>query len=113
MGLALRYSNEEDGGVGAVFVGHAALEGYPGFLHGGVVTGILDGAMVHCLFARGIRALTAELRVRFHAPLLVGEAVIVRAWHVSSTHGLHGARAEAIQGGRVCARAQGKFLPPR
>ena len=112
MGLALRFVSEEDGSVSAVFVGHPALEGYPGLLHGGIVATLLDGAMVHCLFAHGIQALTAELRVRFLAPLLTGEEVTLRASIESSAHGLHRLRAEASQGDRVCARAQGKFLPP-
>ena len=77
-----------------------------------MVAPTLYGSMGHFLFAPGIQALTAELRIRFHAPLLAGEEVTLRARLESSAHGLHRVRAEASQGDRVCARAQGKFLPP-
>src|SRR5664280_728378 len=66
MGLALRYEPQPDGCVSARFMGHSALEGYSGLLHGGLIATLLDGAMTNCLFARGIRGLTAELKVRYH-----------------------------------------------
>ena len=112
MGLALHFVTEEDESVSATFLGHPTLEGYPGLLHGGIVATLLDGAMAHCLFAHGIKALTAELQVRYHAPIATSEELTVRAWHEVSRRGLHRTRAEAIQAGRVCARAQGKFLSP-
>jgi acyl-coenzyme A thioesterase PaaI-like protein len=112
MGLALRYTTAEDGSVSASFLGHCALEGYPGVLHGGLVATLLDGAMTNCLFARGIQAMTAELRVRYHAEVAVADALTVRAQLESSHHGLLELRAEIQQGGQVKASAQGKFIVP-
>jgi hypothetical protein len=40
-------------------------QGYDGILHGGIIASPFDSAMVNCLFARGIVALTAEFKVRF------------------------------------------------
>jgi acyl-coenzyme A thioesterase PaaI-like protein len=112
MGLALRYTTAPDGSVSAPFIGNCALEGYPGMLHGGIVATLLDGAMTHCLFARGIRALTADLRVRYRSPVLAAEELSVRAWLDSSRHGLLELRAEIVQGGKVKAQALGKFIRP-
>lgn len=112
MGLALRYTLAEDGSVSAPFLGHCALEGYPGVMHGGLVATLLDGAMTNCLFACGIQAMTAELQVRYAAAIAVAETLTVRAWLESARHGLWGLRAEIQQGGQVKAHAHGKFLVP-
>lgn len=110
IGLALRYAPQTDGSVSAAFLSNSALEGYSGLLHGGVIAAILDGAMTNCLFARGIRGLTAELKVRYHESVVASEEVILRAWLDNDTHGLYQLRAELKQGGAVKASATGKFM---
>jgi len=110
MGLALRYAPQPDGSVSASFLGHSALEGYPGLLHGGVIAALLDGAMTNCLFARGIRGLTVELSVRYHASVGGAEESLLRAWVEDESHGLFQLRAELSQGGAVKATANGKFM---
>ena len=79
-------------------------------LHGGIVATLLDGAMTNCLFAQGIRALTADLRVRYRSPVFAAEELTVRAWLESSYHGLFELRAEITQGGSAKTRAHGKFF---
>jgi uncharacterized protein (TIGR00369 family) len=110
MGLALRYEPQPGGRVEATFIGHSALEGYPGRLHGGVIAALLDSAMTHCLFAQGIQAVTAELNVRYLETVAAGEAVTVRAWRESSAHGLHQLGAELAMAGTLKARATAKFM---
>jgi acyl-coenzyme A thioesterase PaaI-like protein len=110
MGLALRYAPQPDGSVSASFLGHSALEGYPGLLHGGVIAALLDGAMTNCLFAQGRPALTVELKVRYHAEVGAAEELQVRAWLEDDSHGLYQLRAELKQGGEVKAAATGKFM---
>lgn len=111
MGLALRYTPQPDGSVSATFLGHCALEGYPGLLHGGVIAALLDGAMTNCLFALGRRAMTVELKVRYNASVVAAEEALLRAWLENDSHGLFELRAELTQGGAVKARANGKFMP--
>jgi len=110
MGLALRYVPQPDGSVVASFLGNCALEGYTGVLHGGVIAALLDGAMTNCLFALGHRALTVELRVRYHAGVAAAEETLLRAWLEDDSHGLYQLRAELAQGGTVKASAAGKFM---
>jgi acyl-coenzyme A thioesterase PaaI-like protein len=113
MGLALRYIVATDGSVSASFLGNCALESYPGVLHGGLVATLLDGAMTNCLFAHGVRAMTAELKVRYHDPVLSAEELHIRAWLESTRHGIWSLRATLTQNGSVKARAQAKFLKRR
>jgi acyl-coenzyme A thioesterase PaaI-like protein len=113
MGLALRYNVASDGSVSASFIGNYALESYPGILHGGLVATLLDAVMTNCLFAHGIRALTAELQVRYRESVLTAEELQVRAWLESSRHGLYQLRSEITQGGHLKASGQAKFIQPR
>lgn len=110
MGMALRYAAQPDGSVSARFLGHSALEGYSGLLHGGVIAALLDGAMTNCLFARGLPALTVELKVRYHSSVAAADEVSVRAWLEDDSHVLYQLRAELMQGDAVKAHATGKFM---
>jgi uncharacterized protein (TIGR00369 family) len=106
----LRFTPQSDGSVRAVFECNRRWQGYDGLLHGGVTSSLLDGAMTNCLFARGIVAVTAEMRVRFRHPVESDTPAEVRA-HVSRSQSpLHVLEAEIVQGGLVKAIATGKFM---
>ncbi len=68
-GLRLEFSILDDGSVQTHFDSDAVYEGFPGVLHGGVITLLLDGAMTNCLFAHGRIGITGELKVRFCHPV--------------------------------------------
>jgi acyl-coenzyme A thioesterase PaaI-like protein len=110
-GLKLKFKVQSDGSVAAVFSCLPGLQSYPNVLHGGVISAILDSAMVNALFAIGIVAVTATLEVRFMAPTVTGRFAKVRAWTESSAaHPLYLQRAELIQDGKVMVEAKAKFL---
>lgn len=54
-----------DGAVEASFACNKVFQGYPATLHGGIISGLLDGAMTNCLFAHGHASMTAEINIRF------------------------------------------------
>src|ERR1035437_3200852 len=72
LGLGLEFTVHDDGSVSTSFLGHSALEGFQGFLHGGMIASLLDGAMTNCLFAHGHVAMTGELKVRYREPVVIG-----------------------------------------
>lgn len=109
-GLGVKFNCDADGSVAATFLGHPALEGFEGLLHGGMIASLLDGAMTNCLFAHGCVALTGELKVRYREPVQIGEEMSVRAWIKRSLPPLHVLIAELKQGGRVKAVATAKFM---
>lgn len=110
MGLALRYSVQPDGSVAATFLGNCTLEGYSGLLHGGVIAALLDGAMTNCLFARGLPALTVELKVRYHESVQAAEEVAIRAWLEDDARGLYQLRSELRQDGKTKVSGSAKFM---
>jgi acyl-coenzyme A thioesterase PaaI-like protein len=109
-GLALKSEPEEDGSVRAIFHPHPALEGYQGILHGGMTASLLDGVMTNCLFANGIVAVTADLRIRYREPVLIGPEIRLRAWIEQSHSPLYLMAAELQQEGCIRATASAKFM---
>jgi len=109
-GLGLDFTLRADGSVRAEFACREEYVGYPGRLHGGVISALLDGAMTNCLFAHGIVAYTAELTVRYRHSVEIGEPVTVTAWCERSRGSLHVLRGEIAQTGAVRVTGAGKFL---
>lgn len=110
LGLGQKFVLQSDWSVEGTFAANKSLEGYPGLLHGGVTASLLDGAMTNCLFARGIHAVTAELKVRYRGRVTVAGKIVVRA-SLQETHGrLLLLRAELWQDNTLKAVAFGKFV---
>ena len=109
-GLHLDFIAGEDGSVETEIEGDRLFQGYPGMVHGGIVSMILDGAMTNCLFAHGQPGVTGELNVRFGYPVEPQGTVVVRAWIDESPPPFFVLKSELIQAERVCARATAKFV---
>jgi len=109
-GLRLEFNTLEDGSVQTYFGCNRKYEGFPGVLHGGVISSLLDGAMTNCLFAHGHTGLTGELKVRFRYPVATGRTSHIRAWIEISSSPFHALKAELIQDQQVKATATGKFV---
>jgi uncharacterized protein (TIGR00369 family) len=109
-GLHLDFVPQKDGAIEAAFACDVVFSGYDGRLHGGVVAMLLDAAMTHCMFARGLAGVTGELRVRFLRPVGVAVPARIRARLEKSTHWLHLVRSEILQDAAVRASAVGRFM---
>ncbi|WP_068770017.1 PaaI family thioesterase [Termitidicoccus mucosus] len=109
-GLDLHFVTDSDGNVATDWFCPGNCQSYEGILHGGVIATLLDSAMVHALFARGIVAHTAELRVRYRRPVRIENSVRVTACTQSHTGPLHLTSATLIQDGVPCATARAKFM---
>ena len=69
--------------------------------------------MTHCLLSKGIEALTAELNVRFHTPVLVGDTVQIIGRLISQRRGIYLLEATLSVAKQVCVKATGKFIQPK
>jgi acyl-CoA thioesterase FadM len=87
-----------------------AVEGYVGWPHGGITSAVLDGAMTNWLFAHGLTGVTAELKVRFRHPVVLGEPAMVSARLKSASHPLYELEACITQSGQLKVRAIGRFM---
>lgn len=111
-GLQLKFQVVGEGAVQAKFDCGRKFAGYCDRLHGGVISSLLDSAMTNCLFSGGKVSVTAELNVRFHAPVAVGRPALVRAWLEKHAHGISLVRSEIVQDECRKASATGKFFQP-
>lgn len=111
IGLKLRFNSTDDG-VSARFASAAPHQGYENVVHGGILSTLLDEAMAWAVAARGIWAVTGEMRVRFRQPLHVGQPVTVSG-RVSEERGRVITAAGAITldaDGSTIATATGTFV---
>jgi uncharacterized protein (TIGR00369 family) len=109
-GLGLRFIARESGEVEAAFSCRETYQGYPGLLHGGITSALLDAAMANCIFAHGRAGVTARLIVRFLLPIATDRAAVVRARMRELSPPLFVLEAEVVQDGRTVATGAGKFI---
>jgi uncharacterized protein (TIGR00369 family) len=108
-GLHLKFDVADDKSVKADFKYNKVFEGYPGILHGGIISSILDSAMCNCMFARGKVAVTAEMAIKFRHPVKTCKKATVSARITQSSHSLYLLEAEIVQNGEVKVTTKGKF----
>jgi len=109
-GLQVGFDTLAGGEVTATFHVSEHLEGYSGVLHGGMIASIIDGAMVHCMFARDIAAVTVEMNLKYRHPVLTGRDARVTARIIRSSHTLHTLTAEIVQDAEVKVIAEARFF---
>lgn len=85
--------------------------GGPGFLHGGIIAVLLDEAMGKVNRFRGVRAVTAELKIEYLRPVPVGQEIVVEAREVEANgrNLFHEGEIRTAQG-LVLARGRGRFV---
>jgi len=79
-------------------------------MHGGIISTILDSAMANCLFAQGLQAVTAELAVKFRAPVVLERAATTQARATRDLFPLFLMEASVVQDGQTKATATAKFI---
>jgi len=95
-GLQLQFESVGDGVRTSVTFPHK-FQGYHEIVHGGLVSTVLDEAMVTLLNRLGYLALTAELSVRFREPVRVGERIDVTACLVEKRGKIFKVEARAVR----------------
>jgi len=96
--------------ISAKFTPSDVHEGYEGIIHGGILSAMLDEAMVKLTVSLGIPAVTAEMTVRFITPSAPGEELFVSGRIIHETKRLIQAEAKIERGPVVIAEATGKLL---
>lgn len=109
--LGVKFHATDDGCICGKFHAHSKLQGYDGVLHGGVITSLLDAAMTHSLFHKGIKAVTGDLRVRFLHPIPCDSILNLTACVLSEKSRAYVVNAKILYKDCLMAKAEAKFMP--
>ncbi len=92
MGLKLNF--EWDGKTArAKFKASKHHQGWPGIIHGGILTCLLDEAIVYAAHFKGLDCLTAKMQVRFKRPVMVDELLVITSTIIKKARKLIEAKA--------------------
>ena len=110
LGLHMHFRMEGEWAV-APFVARREHQGYPGFVHGGIVSTLLDEAMGWATYGRGVWAVTGRMETRFRGIVPVDEELEVRG-RISRDRGrtLEVVAELRDASGKVLAEAEGLFF---
>jgi len=110
-GLAVNFTiDKAERAIHAMFIPSDAHQGYEGIVHGGILSALLDEAMVKLAFNLGIPAVTAEMTVKFKAPSAPGEELFITGRITDETKKMIQAEARIQRGPVAIAEAVGKLL---
>ncbi len=110
-GLAVDFEiDRETKSIRGRFTPQKEHQGYEGIVHGGILSALLDEAMVKLAFSLGISAVTAEMTVKFKSPASPGHELIVTGNIAEESRRLVQANAVVRRGPVVIAEATGKLL---
>lgn len=113
LGLHARFFELEDGRLLGVFTPREEHQSYPGRLHGGIASTILDETVGRAILLRqpGAWGVTAELTVRFRKPVpLEGELRCVARITRDTRRLFEGTGELLLADGTVAVEARGRYL---
>ncbi|MCD6117712.1 PaaI family thioesterase [bacterium] len=110
-GLKLRFYSDGST-VRAEFIPSAVFSGYGNIVHGGIVSAVLDEAIVWAAYVSGKRfGVTAEINVRFLKPVTIEKMCIVSGRVTESKKRICICEASLTdKDGTVFAKASGRIL---
>jgi uncharacterized protein (TIGR00369 family) len=111
IGLKMAFYEDGEGRVIAEFTPGDEHQGYPGVVHGGIVTALLDEVLGRVAIAAERWMVTGRLNIRFRRPIPPGETLTIVGEVVSWKKRTLEARGEIrLADGQVGAEATGTFL---
>lgn len=113
MGLRAQFLELENGELAGVFTPREELQGYPGRLHGGIATTILDETIGRVISVSDpdVWGVTVELSVRFRKPVpLDREVRAVGRITRDSSRIFEGEGEIVLEDGTVAVEATGKYM---
>lgn len=109
-GLRLKFREKDDDSVVGYFTADPRFEGYSSIVHGGIIATLLDSAMSHCLFKKGIMAITGRLSIRYSCPIRVGTVVKLEARIIKRSHKIFFLEGKAFVEEKRAAFAEASYM---
>lgn len=112
-GLHARFLELEDGDLAGVFTPRQEHQGYPGRLHGGIASTILDETIGRAINMTDPEAwgVTVELTVRYRKPVPLNGEIVARGRITRDSGRLFEGTGEiTLPDGTVAVEAKGRYL---
>jgi len=77
IGLKAFFYEDDDGRVVTKFTPREEHQGYPGFVHGGIISALMDEVIGRVIASYDIWAVTAKLELKFRQPVPLGEELTI------------------------------------
>ena len=113
MGLHTQFLDLEDGSICAFFSTQPEHQGYPGRVHGGIISAVIDETIGRAVQTRrpGAFGVTTELTVKFRQPVPIGEELKVVARLDEADRRIFSGTAELfLSDGTIAASGSGKYM---
>ena len=111
IGLKMHFYTDDDGCVYADYTPRAEHQSYPGVMHGGLITAMLDEIIGRTAIASNLWCMTAKLEVRFKKPVPIGAPLKLKGAITKQTNRLIEGHAEIrLADGTLAVEATGTYL---
>jgi uncharacterized protein (TIGR00369 family) len=110
-GLQLEFFIAPDGTLVCPAAIPTTFEGHPGYLHGGIISTLLDETMSKAVRAKGLTAMTRHLEIDYRRPVPSATAIRMEGTVVRSEGRKHWAEARILdKDGKALAQGKGLFV---
>jgi len=111
IGLKLFFYTDDQGRTIARFRPREEHQGYPGYLHGGIISTLLDETMGRVLTHQEVWAMTGRLEIKFRKPVPLDQELTIVAELTRDRSRAYEAVGEIrLPDGTVLAEAKGLYL---
>ncbi len=112
-GLHAKFYNLEDGGLVGLCTADPLHQSYPGRVHGGVISALLDEAIGRVIQVSEPEtwAVTTRMQVRFRKPVPYGEKLMLTSYLTKNGRRLFSAEGKLyLEDGTLAAEATGEYM---
>lgn len=111
IGLMVKYTDKGNGVIEGSFTPNENHEGFPGFLHGGLSSTLMDETMARSVNTLGVHGMTARLEIRYRERIPLGEPVTIRSWIVKHRRSIVDLESQILLGdGTVAVESSARFM---
>jgi acyl-coenzyme A thioesterase PaaI-like protein len=111
IGLRMQFYSGDDGCVYANYSPRVEHQSYPGVMHGGLITAMLDEIIGRTAIAHNLWCMTAQLSIRFKKPVPIGAPLKLKGTITKKSNRLLEGRGEIrLADGSLAVEATGTYI---
>ncbi len=113
IGLKIDFSYDEAGAAHATLAVKEVFEGYPGVVHGGILSTLLDEVMAKAVIHSGKAAFTAKLSISYRRALAPEQRIEIKGWITKDRSRIIETSACISDESGIYAEAEAVFVVPK